>query len=182
MKSTIAYLHGFDSSPATPTAKKVKDAFPHENFECPHIDHRDDPDKIKDQMDKFAHHLHKKGDSVVVGSSAGGFWGDYLAAKHGIKSVLVNPSLHPSKNFRKYNLPEEHYKKYEKIEKEIKNHPRHTAVAFHGTEDKVVPLEHVQTHYKHPIMLHGEGHQLKDFTPVTDMAHKMVGNFPEHTE
>jgi predicted esterase YcpF (UPF0227 family) len=180
MKSTIVYLHGVGSSPDSDTGKQIRSAFPHEQHIAPSIDHMQHPAKIRKQMDDLADHLKTHHDPIIVGSSAGGFWGDYMAAKHGIKSVLVNPSLKPSENFKKYNLPAEHYEEYKKLEKETENHPRHHAVAFHGTKDDVVPLKHITARYKKPIHLEGEGHRLKDMTPVLNMMKSMVGNFPEH--
>lgn len=180
MKSTIVYLHGYGSNPESDTGKQIKAAFPNQNFIAPHIDHNAHPDVIKNQMDDLAEKLKKHNDPVVIGSSAGGFWGDYLAARHGIKSVLVNPSLKPSQNFKKYNPPQSHLDAYKKLEDSTKDYPRHHSVAFHGTEDDVVPLDHITPKYKKPIMLKGEPHRLHDMTPVINMAKTMIGNFPEH--
>lgn len=182
MKSTVVYIHGYGSSPASDTAKHLKEAFPTEKFVCPHIDHSQDPDKIKAQMDKLAKQLTNHDDVVVVGSSAGGFWADYLGSVYGFKTVLVNPSLRPATNYKKYNLPSEYYDKYALMQDWIKKHARHHMVAFAGDKDDVVPLEHVKTHYKNPIMLKGEGHRLKNMTPVVKMVQSMIGNFPEHDQ
>lgn len=180
MKSTIVYIHGFGSSPSSDTAKQIKDAFHSEKFVCPHIDHSQNPDKIKAQIDKLAKQLTNHDDVVIVGSSAGGFWADYLGSVYGFKAVLVNPSLRPATNYKKYNLPSSYYDKYTKLQTLIRNHTRHHIVSFAGDKDEVVPLEHVKTHYKNPIMLKDEGHKLKNMTPVIQMIQTMIGNFPEH--
>lgn len=180
MKSTIVYLHGFGSSPHGDTAQQMKNYFPGQKFIAPAIDHSQHPDVLKKQMDDLAKKLKKHDDPIIVASSAGGFWGDYMAAKHGIKTVLVNPSLRPSINYKKYNFPDEYYDAYKKLEDETKGHARHHVAVFHGTEDKIVPKEHIQTHYKKPIELPGEGHRIVNFTPVINTINHMIGNFPEH--
>ena len=181
MKSTIVYIHGYGSGPDGTTAQDIKKAFPTEKFLCPHIDHSADPDAIKAQLDKFAKTLGKHDDVIIVGSSAGGFWADYLGAVYGFKTVLVNPSLRPATNYKKYNLPSAYYAKYADMQEWIKHHARHHMVAFAGDKDDVVPIDHVKTHYSNPIMLKGEGHRLSDMTPVVKMVRSMIGNFPEHT-
>jgi predicted esterase YcpF (UPF0227 family) len=180
MKSTIIYLHGFGSSPQSETAQDIQKAFPNEKFMAPSIDHNQHPDVLKKQMDDLAEKLKKHDDPIIVGSSAGGFWGDYMAAKHGIKTVLLNPSLKPSENYKKYNLPKGHYAAYKKLENASKGHARHHVVAFHGTEDTVVPKEHIQTHYQNPVDLPGEGHRILNLKPVINTIGNMIGNFPEH--
>lgn len=182
MKSTIVYLHGWGSTPQSTTAQDIKKAFPKETFLCPQIHHDKDPKEIQKQMDALGKKLMGHHDAIVVGSSAGGFWADYIGSVYGIKTVLVNPSLHPSVNFKKYNLPEGHYKTYAQIEKYVKSHHRHHMVAFAGEKDDVVPMDHVTTHYKNPIVLKGEGHRLSNLKPVVKMVQSMIGNFAEHQE
>lgn len=180
MKSTVVYIHGWGSSPTTGTAVDIKKAFSKENFKCPHLDYTQDPILIQKHMDKLGKSLMLTNDSIVVGSSAGGFWADYIGSIYGIKTVLVNPSLHPSVNFRKYNLPGGYYTKYSELEKFVKQHARHHIVAFVGEKDDIVPRSHVTSHYKNPIVLKGEGHRLNDLSPVVKMISSMIGNFPEH--
>jgi predicted esterase YcpF (UPF0227 family) len=180
MKSVIVYIHGMGSSSQGDTAKNIKKSFPKEQVVCPNIDHMSDPDKIRSQMDILGIALKHHSDAIVVGSSAGGFWADYIGSVYGIKTVLVNPSLKPSVNYKKYNLPKEYYDKYSNIQSFIRSHARHHMVAFVGDKDDVVPIEHVTSHYKTPHVLKGEGHRLKNLSPVVKMISSMVGNIPEY--
>lgn len=181
MKTTIVYIHGYGSSPDSETAKAIKEAFSDEVFVCPHIDHSADPLDTYSTLCNLAFELLTK-DAIIVGSSAGGFWADLIGSSFGIKTVLINPSLLPAINFRKYNLPKEYYDDYEFLQDLTKDITRHHIVAFVGENDDVVPVSHVQTHYKNPIVLKGEGHRLNDLYPVIDMIKSMVGNFPEYTD
>lgn len=181
MKSLIVYVPGWGSSPNSETANKIKAAFPNETFMCPIVNHHDTSPKVTQaQMDALGKSLMNRHDAVIVGSSAGGFWADYVGSVYGIKTVLINPSLHPSSNFKKYNLPDLFYKEYAEIEKFVKSHHRHHMVAFAGDKDDVVPMKLVKTHYKNPVVLKDEGHRLKDLSPVVKMIQAMIGNNPEH--
>ena len=180
MKSTIYYIHGWGSSPKGSTAQAIKHAFPDETFEAPHINYEDDPDKIKALIDKIGQRAKSDHDAIVVGSSAGGFWADYLGAVYGVKTVLINPSLKPSMNFKKYNLPTEYLDKYSKLEKMVAKHPRHHMTAFSGEKDDIVPTKHVTSRYPNPTILKDEGHRLSNLSPVIKRIKSLIGNFPEH--
>ena len=74
------------------------------------------------------------------------------------------------------------YDDYEFLQDLTIDFTRRNIVAFVGENDDVVPVSHVHTHYKTPIILKGEGHRLNDLYPIIDMIKSMVGNFPEHTD
>lgn len=180
MKSTIVYIHGYGSSPTSRTATAIKEAFPDEKFVCPHLDHDLEPEHTKKVLDALAKKLADEDDVVIIGSSMGGFWADYMAAVHGFKTVLINPALKPSETMKRFGASPATLAKYAALENLTHRHSRFHVVTFYGSEDKIVPLHHVQTKYKSPRILKGEGHQLSDLGPVFDMVQKMIGNYPEH--
>jgi uncharacterized protein len=45
-------------------------------------------------------------DDCLVGSSLGGFYATYLAEKHGLKAVLLNPAIDPHVGLRAYLGPQ----------------------------------------------------------------------------
>ena len=47
-----------------------------------------------------------KGKPCLVGSSLGGFYATYLAEKHGLKAVLLNPAIDPHIGLRAYLGPQ----------------------------------------------------------------------------
>jgi predicted esterase YcpF (UPF0227 family) len=179
VKSTIVYIHGFDSSPDAATAQAVKAHFKNEKFICPHINHRDDPDKIRAVMDALGKSLSNEDDPIIIGSSAGGLWADYLAIKYGYKTVLINPALRPSILFPSFGLPDAHIAKYKKMEAMVTGKPRRNVVVFSGDKDDIVPTDVVKTHYPNPNILKGVGHRLASYAPVFAAVQKMMGNFPE---
>lgn len=180
MKSTIVYIHGYGSSPASDTAVKFKNEFKDEHFLCPHINHDLDPYTTKKQfIDAFADKLKNHDDVVVIGSSMGGFWADYMAVTHGFKAVLINPALKPSVTMKRFDAPDKYIKHYAEIEDFIKPHSRHFIVTFYGSDDEIIPIDHIHQHYKNPIILKGETHRISNMKPVFDMVKKMIGNYPE---
>jgi predicted esterase YcpF (UPF0227 family) len=143
------------------------------NVIIPKMDHRADPKDIKAQIDDLVVELDKFRNVVVIGSSAGGFWADYLAAKYYFKVVLINPSLQPATTYSKFGIHPEYFPTYAEIEA-TSEEPRLTAVAFSGEIDDVIPTAIVKRHYKYPIMLKNEGHRIQDLTPIFDMVHSMI--------
>ena len=173
MTKAIVYIHGLDSSPISNTAIAIKDHFKDINVIIPRIDHRSDPLDIKAQIDELVDELDKFRSVVVIGSSAGGFWADYLAAKYMVTTVLINPSLQPATTYSKFGIHAEYFPAYAEIEA-FSDEPRLTAVAFSGELDDVIPTSIVKRHYKYPIMLKNEGHRIQDLTPIFDMVHSMI--------
>lgn len=179
MRSKIVYLHGWGSSPQSNTAQALAASFPDDIFVCPQLDHTINPLVIRKMMEDLAGELLREADPILIGSSAGGFWADYLGSKYGIKTVLINPSLIPDTNFRKYDLPEKYYVYYQWIRESTEGFNRDHVVAFSGENDDVVPLEQVQTRYQNPIILVNEGHRIQNVEPIVDMIRNVIGNYPE---
>jgi len=98
MPSTLfVYLHGFRSSPrsskAVMTAEAVKTLASADNtidWYCPQL-----LASPKDSMAMVTKYIDQsKADRIVViGSSLGGFYANYLAEKYGCKAVALNPAV-----------------------------------------------------------------------------------------
>lgn len=182
MKTTVVYIHGWGSGPEGDTATQLKHVFADESFVCPQFDFSEDPSVLKQKFDQLGKKLMGHGDVVVVGSSAGGFWADYMGSVYGLKTVLINPSLRPSVNFKKYGLSKQALEQYAKLEQHTSSHTRYHMTAFMGDKDDVVPSAHIKTKYKNPIVLAGEGHRVSDLKPVIKLIKGLVGNYPEPHE
>jgi len=98
----LLYLHGFNSSSASPKARLVKRACEalarHEGrtFECltPDLSHR--PNVAWQQAEAALENLGRE-DTLLVGSSMGGFLATILAERHGLRAVLINPAVQPAR-------------------------------------------------------------------------------------
>jgi len=90
----IIYLHGFNSSSQSGKAREMAAWMQQhglgEAFACPDLPHR--PGEAVAQLEAL---IRASAAPVkLVGSSLGGFYATYLAERHGLKAVLVNPCVH----------------------------------------------------------------------------------------
>lgn len=102
MTSTlVVYLHGFRSSPRSSKAVmtgKAVESLPtvDKPFEwyCPQL-----LASPKESMDMVENHIHSTQHDrlVVVGSSLGGYYANYLAEKYGCKAIVLNPAVRAPK-------------------------------------------------------------------------------------
>jgi predicted esterase YcpF (UPF0227 family) len=99
----LVYLHGFNSSPQSHKAQVMQRYAKEEGveFACPALPPlADDSIRIAEQV------IHGKKSACLIGSSLGGFYATYLAEKHGLKAVLINPAIDPHVGLRAYLGPQ----------------------------------------------------------------------------
>ena len=98
----ILYLHGFCSSPESWKARQLGHALRERGlrsrFFCPFLSHV--PDEAVAQAEAII--AREKGPLALVGSSLGGFYATYLAEKHDLRAVLVNPAVIAPISLEKY--------------------------------------------------------------------------------
>jgi predicted esterase YcpF (UPF0227 family) len=97
----LVYLHGFRSSPNSSKAVMTKEAVrvlsstdhPYEWY-CPQL-----LASPKESMDMVAKHIDQSSADhiVIVGSSLGGFYTNYLAEKYQCKGVALNPAVYAAR-------------------------------------------------------------------------------------
>ncbi len=95
----LLYLHGFRSSPASMKARVVHAALQQrgllDRLICPQL-----PASPKAAMAlalELAGH-HAPDNLAIVGSSLGGFYACALAERLGVRAVVINPSVDPTRN------------------------------------------------------------------------------------
>lgn len=99
----VLYLHGFRSSPqsvkAQKVAQRVAQHHPGVVWWCPQL--AISPAQAATQI---AHGTAgwPTESMAVVGSSLGGFYASWLAARTGCRAVLLNPAVHPARDLAKY--------------------------------------------------------------------------------
>lgn len=97
----LIYLHGFLSSPESYKCQLLKDWLqqnrPEVIFYAPLVSPYPGEASVAlaSMLDDFQR-THK-GPIGLVGSSMGGFWSTWLAERHGLPAVLVNPAVKPSR-------------------------------------------------------------------------------------
>ena len=89
----IIYLHGFCSSPASWKSRLLGEEMARRGlagqFVCPQLS------PVPDEAVAAAEQLiaQATGPVVLVGSSLGGHYANYLAEKHGLKAAVINPAV-----------------------------------------------------------------------------------------
>ena len=93
MPEAILYLHGFCSSPASWKARRLAD-----RLHCPALSHA--PAQAIAQAEEI---IAKHGANLTLaGSSLGGYYATYLAEKHDLRAVLINPAVIAPISLNKY--------------------------------------------------------------------------------
>jgi len=99
----LLYLHGFRSSPqsakARAVAQRVLQQHPDVTWWCPQL-----PPSPREAMALVAEGIAgwPLASMAVVGSSLGGFYATWVAARTGCRAVLLNPAVDPARDLHKY--------------------------------------------------------------------------------
>ena len=95
----LLYLHGFRSSPLSAKAVKMAAAVqalhPAVHWWCPQL-----PPSPRQAMAMLMAGIADwpQGSMAVVGSSLGGFYATWIAARTGCPAVVLNPAVHPARD------------------------------------------------------------------------------------
>ena len=141
----LVYIHGFNSSAASFKARLLRAALAergreHE-FVCPDLPHR--PVDAIEHLERLA----ERDRPCLVGSSLGGYYATWLAEKHDLPAVLVNPAIRPyellsgyvgnQKNLytgAEYELTPEHLDELRALEADVITPKRYLLVVTTGDE------------------------------------------------
>ena len=98
----LLYLHGFRSSPQSAKARAVAQRVqqhPDVTWWCPQL-----PPSPREAMALVAEGIAgwPLASMAVVGSSLGGFYATWVAARTGCRAVLLNPAVDPARDLHKY--------------------------------------------------------------------------------
>jgi predicted esterase YcpF (UPF0227 family) len=93
----VVYLHGFNSSPQSQKAvlleRYMAERQLSQHFACPAL-----PPLASEALARIEPLLDPA--ACLVGSSLGGFYATWLAERHGLKAVLINPAIEPHVGLR----------------------------------------------------------------------------------
>ncbi len=99
----IIYVHGFNSSPASTKARQLGAHLAAmgmaARFRCPTL-----PDRPAAAVALLEREMRdtRPEDITLVGSSLGGYYSTWLAERHGVRAVLVNPAITPHEGLAAY--------------------------------------------------------------------------------
>ncbi|MFC3153111.1 YqiA/YcfP family alpha/beta fold hydrolase [Litoribrevibacter euphylliae] len=97
--SSLIYIHGFNSSPESTKAKIIGNSlsvlgFDSDSYIVPNLAY--EPDQAIASLVDCIETLKARGEEIyLIGSSLGGYYATYLAAKYQLKTVLINPAVKP---------------------------------------------------------------------------------------
>jgi predicted esterase YcpF (UPF0227 family) len=169
----IVYLHGFNSSPLSHKAQVMQrfmaeQGFAHE-YACPALP------PLADQAISAVEPMLGPND-CFIGSSLGGFYATYLAEKHGLKAVLINPAIDPHVGLRAYlgpqknlhtgepyELTEAHLRQWEKLYVPRISPQRYLLIVETG--DEVLDYRQAVERYAgaQQVVVQGGDHSLQSF-------------------
>ncbi|MCM2332103.1 MAG: esterase, partial [Pseudomonas sagittaria] len=105
---TLIYIHGFNSSPLSLKARELHSAFARcglaERLRVPALHH--DPRQAIAQLEAEIAAAERP---VLVGSSLGGYYATFLAERHGLKALLINPAVRVQRHFADYLGPQQNH-------------------------------------------------------------------------
>ncbi len=176
----IIYIHGFNSSPASSKANWLKARLEAlgrgAEFSAPALPHR--PAEAAALLDAL---VARHPGAALVGSSLGGYYATWLAEKHGLKAVLLNPAVRPyellaslvgrQKNFHtgeEYDFTPQHLAELRSLEVERIAPGRYLLIAAKG--DEVLDYRRAVERYRgcRQIVIEGGDHGLSDFADYLD--------------
>ena len=195
MSSTlIVYLHGFRSSPrsskAVMTGDAIKGLSTSENpieWYCPQL-----VASPRASMDMVNSHIAKtKHDRlVVIGSSLGGYYANYLAEKYGCKAVALNPAVRAPRELaahvgmltsydtnEPYDFRPEYIDELKALQVESITDPsRYFLMAAKG--DELLDWHEMVDFYKgsEQLVLEGSDHGIADYSEHLPRVLKFIAN------
>ena len=148
---TLLYLHGFNSASSSHKAQVLQTTMTRLNrgaqFLAPDLPHR--PAQAIALLETLIEQIPKA--STLVGSSLGGYYATYLAERHDLKAVLINPAVAPYRLLAPLLGPQQNYCTGETYEFT----PQHLA--------ELQALEVAVLHPEHYFLLAQTGDEVLDY-------------------
>jgi predicted esterase YcpF (UPF0227 family) len=188
----LIYLHGFNSSPGSHKAQVLKRYMEErdlgDQYRCPALPHL--PMRaiavVEAEIAK-----HPRESIALIGSSLGGFYSTYLAERHDLRAVLINPAVYPHEGLRaylgvqrnlhthqQYELTEEHLRQWEKLNLPSVRPQRYLLVVETG--DEVLDYREAVQKYAgaRQIVIEGGDHSLMSFPEHVPLILEFAGIAP----
>lgn len=188
----LIYLHGFNSSPGSHKAQVLKRAMQEhglgDQYCCPALPHL--PSRAIAVVEaEIAKHARES--VTLIGSSLGGFYSTYLAERHDLRAVLINPAVYPHEGLRaylgvqrnlhthqQYELTEEHLRQWEKLYLPTVHAQRYLLLVETG--DEVLDYREAVQKYAgaRQIVIEGGDHSLMSFPEHVPLILEFAGIAP----
>lgn len=186
----LIYLHGFNSSPASFKAnllkRKLESVGRGAEFSAPALPHH--PSAAIQVLEA---EVAKHPGAVLVGSSLGGYYATWLAEKHELKAVVVNPAVRPYELLRsllgvqqnlhtgeQYEFTAEHLQELAALEVARVTPERYLLMVRTG--DELLDYREAVAKYRgcRQLVLEGGDHAFSDFEKYLDVVLEFCGAMP----
>ena len=108
-RTTLVYLHGFNSSPQTVKGRKLAAAAAAlsepPRVHIPLLQHRP-ATAMRDVCAWVEANIDDRAALTFVGSSLGGYYATWLAEKYGTRAVVINPAVRPARSLAAHLGPQ----------------------------------------------------------------------------
>ncbi len=194
--TALIYIHGFNSSPASFKARLIRERLDQLGcagaFRAPALH-----DRPAAAIAKLEDELARAGpDATLVGSSLGGYYATWLAERHGLRAVLVNPAveaprlleglLGPQTNLytgEAYELTPEHLAELRALDSGPITRPERYLLLV-TTGDEVLDYRQAVSKYRgcRQIVVPGSDHGFGDFGDYLDDVLAFAGVVPAEAD
>ncbi|MBE0623636.1 MAG: esterase [Burkholderiales bacterium] len=173
----LIYLHGFNSSPGSHKAQLLKRYMQERGLEdqyrCPAL-----PTSGRRAVAVVEAEImrHPQESITLVGSSLGGFYSSYLAERHELRAVLINPAVYPHEDLRaylgvqrnlhtqrQYELTEDHLRQWQQLYLSTVRAQRYLLLVETGDEVLDYRLAVKKYAGARQLVIEGGDHSLKSF-------------------
>ena len=184
----LIYVHGLNSSPASFKANLLKRRLESmgrgAEFLAPAL-----PDRPHAAAALLEEKVASHPAAALVGSSLGGFYATWLAERHGLKAVLVNPAVRPYEGLRqllgvqqnlytgaRYELTQAHLDELAALEVPAITRPERYLLMVE-TGDEVLDYRQAVKRYHgcRQMVIEGGDHAFRDFGEYLDAALEFCG-------
>lgn len=191
MTTSILYIHGLNSSPASTKASQLTAAMTamglQAQLQVPALHHH--PRQAIAELEALIAEL---GRPTLVGSSLGGYYATHLAERHGLKALLINPAVCPHRLFDGYlgpqrnhysgetwDLTADHVAALAELETPPPTDPTRYQVWLQ-TADETLDYRHAQAYYRHCALRieAGGDHGFQGFAERLPMLFAFAGIAP----
>jgi predicted esterase YcpF (UPF0227 family) len=176
----LLYIHGFNSTSGSGKAQELKKwlgAQGRDNeWVCPDLPHQ--PAAAIAELSRVIESAQAP--VKLIGSSLGGFYATVLAARYGVRAVLINPAVHPhlllrdalgpQKNWHtgeEYEFTQSHLNALAAMDEPVPAQPTNLLLLVE-TGDEVLDYRDAVAYYRnsHQIVLQGGNHGFSRFADL----------------
>jgi predicted esterase YcpF (UPF0227 family) len=189
-KVQFFYLHGFNSG-FDPSAKKIRDLSQLGQVVGATVNYLDLKEVISLELKILEAVEQFDGETILVGTSLGGYFARYFSEKIGLRAIVMNPAVDPHLSLTRAIGEQTNYFTQQKyvvtpggvqlLERYQTEHPYDTLMIL-ATDDEVIPYKKAIERYgaTSKTVLTTGGHRMEDLNKVLGEIQRFINRLPAH--